>query len=105
MLLVERTYQLAEPGTPRPRQVFVTQSRILAKKVKEYFKTLARALHVSTQSSDQLVGSQELAADEDNDLNIALDDIKDWYKDLPSKFSELEDRHFPLFVTYSTVSS
>ncbi|KAJ8084867.1 hypothetical protein PM082_003644 [Marasmius tenuissimus] len=105
MLLVERTYQLAEPGTPQPRQVFVTQSRILAKKVKEYFKTLARALHVSTQSSDQLSELQDIAAEEEEDDNIALDDIKDWYKDLPSKFSQLEDRHFPLFVTYSTLCS
>ncbi|KAL0061532.1 hypothetical protein AAF712_011675 [Marasmius tenuissimus] len=105
MLLVERTYQLAEPGTPKPRQVFVTQSRILAKKVKEYFKTLARALHVSTQSPDQLSELQDIAAEEEEEDNIALDDIKDWYKDLPSKFSQLEDRHFPLFVTYSTLCS
>ncbi|KAL0571720.1 hypothetical protein V5O48_010244, partial [Marasmius crinis-equi] len=104
MLLVEHTYQLAESGTPKPRQVFVTQSRILAKKVKEYFATLARALQVSTQSPNELRGAQDTFFDAEDD-NIALDDIKDWYRDLPARFSQLEDHHFPLFVTYSALCS
>ncbi len=39
MLLVERTFQLMESDLPRPRQVFVTKSRMLAKKVQEYFRS------------------------------------------------------------------
>ncbi|EEB99264.1 hypothetical protein MPER_01088 [Moniliophthora perniciosa FA553] len=96
MLLVERTYKLAKPGIPKPRQVFVTQSRILAKKVKQYFATIDWSLEAGD------ICQQELSSAPEDDM-IHADDVEDWYGDLPPRFSQLEDQHFPLFLTWDKV--
>ncbi|KAF9067282.1 hypothetical protein BDP27DRAFT_1328979 [Rhodocollybia butyracea] len=104
MLLVERTYQLSQGDTPKPRQIFVTQSRILAKKVEQYFTSLGRSLTASSASLEQLSAQRasqgDVVLDDEGDM-IDVDDIVDWSGDLPSKFSELRDEHFPLFITFN----
>jgi len=106
MLLIERTFQLAAGDAPKPRQIFVTQSRILAKKVEQYFSTLVKSLSATNQSLDEL---RQLRASrkylEDDEDMIDVDDILDWNGDLPNKFSELRDEHFPLFTTFNGVRS
>ena len=34
---------------------------------------------------------------------VDQDDNQQWMSDLPERFSELRDEHFPLFVTYDWV--
>ncbi|KAK7464390.1 hypothetical protein VKT23_006556 [Stygiomarasmius scandens] len=106
MLLIERTFQLAAGDAPKPRQIFVTQSRILAKKVEQYFSTLVKSLSATNQSLDEL---RQLRASrkylEDDEDMIDVDDILDWSGDLPNKFSELRDEHFPLFTTFNGLCS
>ncbi|KAF9064527.1 hypothetical protein BDP27DRAFT_1425729 [Rhodocollybia butyracea] len=108
MLLIERTHHMADSDSPKPRQIFVTQSRILAKKVEQYFVTLGRALTASSASLEQLVAQRasqgDAILDEEGDM-IDVDDIVDWSGDLPSKFSELCDQHFPLFITFNGLCS
>ncbi|KAH7874451.1 uncharacterized protein C8R40DRAFT_1108966 [Lentinula edodes] len=104
MLLVERTHQMTGADAPKPRQIFVTQSRILAKKVEQYFVTLGRSLIASSQSLSNLCeirASQRGNVLDDEDDMIHVDDIVDWSGDLPSKFSDLRDEHFPLFTTFN----
>lgn len=106
MLLVERTHQMTGADAPKPRQIFVTQSRILAKKVEQYFVTLGRSLIASSQSLSDLCeirASQRGNVLDDEDDMIDVDDIVDWSGDLPSKFSDLRDEHFPLFTTFNGV--
>ncbi|KAF5345183.1 hypothetical protein D9758_009704 [Tetrapyrgos nigripes] len=107
MLLIERTAQLAGGDAPRPRQIFVTQSRVLAKKVEEYFATLVKSLTATNQSLEELrnlkAAQHHLSLDEEDDDMIHMDDIIDWTGDLPSKFSELQDEHFPLFTTFDNL--
>ncbi|KAF8323810.1 hypothetical protein DL93DRAFT_2222704 [Clavulina sp. PMI_390] len=77
---------------PRPRQMFITQSRVLAQRVQDYYHQLFHAAQF-VQSSDPLIVQLEgnlLQMDEEDDERV----------DLPSKFSLLEDKHFPLFVTF-----
>ncbi|KAJ4470931.1 hypothetical protein J3R30DRAFT_3531939 [Lentinula aciculospora] len=108
MLLVERTHKLIGGDTPKPRQIFVTQSRILAKKVEQYFVTLGHSLIASTQSIPELCetrASQRATVLEDDGDMIHVDDIVDWSGDLPSKFSDLRDEHFPLFMTFNGLCS
>ncbi|KAJ3997585.1 hypothetical protein F5050DRAFT_1750599 [Lentinula boryana] len=104
MLLVERSHRIRGGDTPKPRQIFVTQSRILAKKVEQYFATLSHSLVASSQSLTQLretrAGQRGAVLDDEVDM-IDVDDIDDWSGDLPSKFSELCDEHFPLFTTFN----
>lgn len=104
MLLVERTFQLMESDLPRPRQVFVTKSRMLAKKVQEYFSKLASSLVMASQTFAELMRLPKSAQYQEDDLGLVdVDDIIDWRSDLPAKFSELEEKHFPLFITFDGV--
>ncbi|KAK0506408.1 hypothetical protein EDD18DRAFT_1455735 [Armillaria luteobubalina] len=101
MLLVERTFQLMESDLPRPRQVFVTKSRMLAKKVQEYFSKLTSSLTMASQTFAELMRLPKSAQYQEDDVGLVdVDDIIDWRSDLPAKFSELEGKHFPLFITF-----
>ncbi|KAG7450801.1 uncharacterized protein BT62DRAFT_928080 [Guyanagaster necrorhizus] len=100
MLLIERTFQLMESDLPRPRQVFVTKSRMLAKKVQEYFSKLASSLAMASQTFAELMRLPKAAQYQDDLGLVDVDDIIDWRSDLPAKFSELEEKHFPLFITF-----
>jgi hypothetical protein len=108
MLLVERTFQLAGEEAPKPRQIFVTQSRVLAKKVKQYFDTLVESLAASSRSLEELcqlkATPEHLQFDEAEEDVIDVDDMFNCHGDLPSKYSELRDEHFPLFTTFNSVS-
>ncbi|KAG9047260.1 hypothetical protein FS837_002663 [Tulasnella sp. UAMH 9824] len=74
------------------RQVFVTQSRTLARKVRLYcaqlMQTEAEILMDSAPKPSQ--GLSLLDMDENADEEGVL----------PARFSELDDCHFPLFITY-----
>ena len=92
MLGVERTWKMYPDMGPKPRQVFVNQSRALATKVEEQFI--------------KLMGCLEPATTEDTDQRVRLVDQDDnchWRPDLPDKFSELSEENFPLFITYDRV--
>ena len=103
MLLIERTFQLVGSDLPRPRQVFVTKSRMLAKKVQEYFEKLTSSLAIASLPSADLTNQSRAQYRDDLGL-IDADDIVDWRTDLPTKYSELGERHFPLFITFDSVS-
>ncbi|KIO23210.1 hypothetical protein M407DRAFT_27279 [Tulasnella calospora MUT 4182] len=74
------------------RQMFVTQSRTLATKVRQYWAKLSQ-----TERNEAAVTPEALAP------GLSLLDIDEDAEDtasLPSKFSELKDSHFPVFLTY-----
>ena len=100
MLAIERASQTT--GV-KQRQIYVTQSRVLASRVKDHFQGLLSA-------------STELAnAERDSDLStlrvrteprrrLLDDDDEDDTKDeLPLSFGALTDKHFPLFVSFEKV--
>lgn len=79
------------------RQVFLTQSHILAQRVQEYYTQLYGAAKVPGEKAAQPnVETMGL---------VNLDEESDARSDLPAKFSELTDAHFPLFVTFNQVRS
>ena len=101
MLGIERTWKQYPEMGPKPRQLFVTQSRVLATKVEEYFAQLMGSLEAAAYSHHCLRTIK-------NELNnrarlVDQDDIENWRSDLPDKFSELSEEHFPLFITYDRV--
>lgn len=91
MLLVE-TSDSSAPESVRSRQLFVTQSRILAEKVGQHFAKLLGGHRPSSIS-------QNLKAATKADRALATDEDRDWRSDLPRKFSDLQDADFPLFVS------
>ncbi|KAG6816264.1 hypothetical protein H0H87_007345 [Tephrocybe sp. NHM501043] len=104
MLFIERTFQMNSSNMPKPRQIFVTKSRVLAGKVEEYFLKLSESLKIASQSPEDLrkhVLAKRDQSDEDN--LVDLDDEDNWRNDLPRSFSELGDSHFPLFLTFDRI--
>ncbi|KIY72669.1 hypothetical protein CYLTODRAFT_388217 [Cylindrobasidium torrendii FP15055 ss-10] len=106
MLLVELTHPVTQR---RPRQVFITKSAFLAQKVGEYYETLTTSISRASMTFEQLkkhAESNNIDAIEDEEDANRLENVErdqSWRADLPSRFSELEDKHFPLFITYDTL--
>ena len=101
MLAIQRTWQQYPDMRPKPRQVFVTQSRVLATKVEEYFAKLMWALEAAVYSPEEL---RMMDKDIEQEIEfVDQDDNEQWRSDLPERFSKLSDEHFPLFITYDRV--
>lgn len=99
MLGIQRIWERCPDMGPKPRQVFVTQSRVLAMKVEEEFKE--RMLSLKADSRKKLRMMQK---DVEQEIEyVDQDDNTRWRSDLPERFSELHDDHFPLFITYDRV--
>ena len=101
MLGIQRTWQQYPDMGPKPRQVFVTQSRVLATKVEEYFAKLMLSLEDAGYSPEEL-RKREREAEQEIEF-VDQDGHERWRSDLPERFSELADEHFPLFITYDRV--
>ena len=100
MIGIERAYQMQASGSgmPKPRQIFVTKSRVLATKVEEYFAELLESLALAGYSLGDLKKMQAESAE------FGLVDVDDMERvDIPQKFSLLQEDHFPLFVTFDKV--
>ena len=101
MLAIQRTWQQYPDIGSKPRQVFITQSRVLATKVEEYFAKLTSSLEAAAYSPDEL---RAVEKDVEQDIEfVPQDDDNQWRSDLPERFSQLLDEHFPLFITYDRV--
>lgn len=100
MLRMQQVKQQTGPLYRRPlRQLFVTQSRILAGRVQEYFSKMMLSHTTGQKSLRELERLAQRNQVKEGDEMPDMDDGDDERTDLPKKFSELEDRHFPLFLT------
>ncbi|KAI6094857.1 hypothetical protein EDD16DRAFT_1502638 [Pisolithus croceorrhizus] len=99
MLGIQRAWQLHSEDfdLPRPRQIFVTKSRMLAKKVEEYFVKLLQSLSLAGCTLEELARLQSRHVDR---RLVDDDDVPDTQSGIPQRYSELEERHFPLFLTF-----
>ena len=86
-----------------PRQVFITQSRVLVRKVEELFFKYLESLNAGS-SGHQNTFQRIRNRDEKNGFFVDENDNEEWRCDLPQRYSELEDNHFPLFITFDAVS-
>ncbi|KAG8942979.1 hypothetical protein FRC04_003265 [Tulasnella sp. 424] len=93
MLFRMAVLEMDSRESQRPtRQMFVTQSRTLASKVRQDWTKL-----LQTEKNEVIAGPgapmPELSL-------VDIDETAEENGGLPSKFSELEDSHFPVFLTY-----
>jgi len=105
ILWIERGLQISSSGETKARQLFVTQSALLAKKVEEYFHKMLDSVGMSTKTPEELKAIAANACEQPA-KKVSLDDTDgryEWVDDLPSSFCELEDRHFPLFIGFDRV--
>jgi hypothetical protein len=106
MLGIERAYVMRKESMPKPRQIFVTQSRVLAGKVEEYFSKLLDSLSTAERTREELAQFVKNKRQQNEEgLMIDIDDDQTWRADLPSRFSQLRDENFPLFLTFDRVST
>ena len=105
MLGIERAYVMRKDSMPKPRQIFVTQSRVLAGKVEEYFSKLLDSLSTAERTRGELAQFVKNKRQQNEGELIDIDDDQAWRADLPSRFSQLRDEHFPLFLTFDRVST
>ncbi|KAJ7652111.1 hypothetical protein DFH06DRAFT_1094341 [Mycena polygramma] len=100
MLMVEASCATLPPGVRKIRQVFVTRSPTLADKVGEHFAKLLGGYRPSTISENV-----KAAKKADRALVYYTEADDDWRKDLPKKYSDLQDTDFPLFVSFERLCS
>ena len=102
ILWIERGLQISSSGETKARQLFVTQSALLAKKVEEYFHKMLDSVELSTKTPEEL---KTIAANARSHpvKKVNLEGADGWDDDLPSSFCKLEDRHFPLFIGFDRV--
>ncbi|THG96062.1 hypothetical protein EW026_g5704 [Hermanssonia centrifuga] len=104
MLGIERSWDLMNDSTkekiPRPRQVFVTQSRVLAEKVEEYYAKLSKSCAAAQRTAEDSAKMASVSQDSEDDGLLDRDEEELWSGNLPKRFSELKQEHFPLFLTF-----
>ncbi|KAG8744351.1 hypothetical protein FRC10_010331 [Ceratobasidium sp. 414] len=76
------------------RQLFVTRSRVLAKHVESGFRRLVDSANMGSEAPEEPI--QNL---------LEYDNEVDLRNDLPSRFSLLEESHFPLFISFDKLCS
>ena len=96
IVAIQRTWEQNPVMTKKPRQVFITQSQVLATKTKDYFERL-----MSAHSFEEFCARE--GAEEDVELVDQDDNEQRKSKLRERKFSELADEDFPLFITYDRV--
>ncbi|EJF58549.1 hypothetical protein DICSQDRAFT_172899 [Dichomitus squalens LYAD-421 SS1] len=103
MLGIERAWEMHRDAMPKLRQLFVTQSRVLAEKVEEYFAKLLESLATAARSPAEL---KSLAARQKQQQEQGLVDRDEeicWRGDLPKRYGALKEEHFPMFLTYDHI--
>ncbi|KAG1864912.1 hypothetical protein F4604DRAFT_1683323 [Suillus subluteus] len=101
ILGIQRAWELSAIDMPKPRQIFVTKSRMLATKVEEYFTRLLESLTMAGYTLQEIA---KLKAQRIEDDLIDLDDAPESQMNVPARYSQLEDKHFPLFVTFDRLA-
>ncbi|KAH8984684.1 hypothetical protein EDB92DRAFT_2117028 [Lactarius akahatsu] len=102
---IERAWQNQGSIGPRPRQLFLTKSQLLANKVEHEYVDLLFSLYAGPDTPQYIC--ERIKHWNSRRKNNALDQdgAEGMRDDLPEKFSELQDGHFPLFITVDTLWS
>ncbi|KAH9005757.1 hypothetical protein EDB86DRAFT_3162664 [Lactarius hatsudake] len=102
---IERAWQNRGSVGPRPRQLFITKSRLLADKVEQDYVNLLFSLSEDPDTPQYIRDRIHLWKSRRKNNVLDPDDAQGKRDDLPEKFSELQDVHFPLFITVDTLWS
>jgi len=105
ILGIERAWQNQGCVGPRPRQLFVTKSRLLAEKVERDYVSLLYSLSTGSDAPLYVRERVQRWSSRRKKEIFNPDDTGNARDDLPGKFSELCDSDFPLFLTMDTVST
>ncbi|KAG1807540.1 P-loop containing nucleoside triphosphate hydrolase protein [Suillus variegatus] len=101
ILGIQRAWEMSAVAMPKPRQIFVTKSRVLATRAEAYFTKLVESLALAGYTLEELAKMKARSVQEGL---VDLDDLLESQMSIPMKYSELEDKHFPLFVTFDRLA-
>ncbi|KAG8731048.1 hypothetical protein FRC11_005260, partial [Ceratobasidium sp. 423] len=93
-------------GNQRPtRQLFVTRSRVLAQHVEATYQGLVEFTDIALKSVDELKEMAKQSREDPDRALVEFDSEIDLRNDLPERFSELQESHFPLFISFDKLCS
>ncbi|KAI6140809.1 hypothetical protein BKA82DRAFT_4448336 [Pisolithus tinctorius] len=100
MLGIQRAWEQL-PGVRKPRQLFVTRFPVLAAKVQEFFTSLVDSLALAGRTEDELRTLRSLIRSAEQEQPPMIDPLnaQNCCLGIPQKYSELSDKHFPLFLS------
>ncbi|KAG1738631.1 P-loop containing nucleoside triphosphate hydrolase protein [Suillus paluster] len=101
ILGIQRAWESSGIDMPKPRQIFVTKYRTLATKAGEYFSRFLESLALADSTLQELA---KLKAQSILDDLVDIDDVPESQMNIPMRYSQLEDKHFPLFVTFDQLA-
>ncbi|KAH9172882.1 hypothetical protein EDB89DRAFT_1885655 [Lactarius sanguifluus] len=102
---IERAWQNRGSIGPRPRQLFLTKSQLLANKVEHEYVDLLFSLYAGPDTPQYVCERIKHWNSRRKNNAMDQDGTEGMRDDLPEKFSELQDGHFPLFITVDTLWS
>ncbi|KAG8698864.1 hypothetical protein FRC11_014127, partial [Ceratobasidium sp. 423] len=82
------------------RQLFVTRSKVLTQHIARNYQGLIDSSEISNKSTHELEEMRKVNQKYQNQELVEYDNSVDFRVDLPHRFSELKDSHFPLFVSF-----
>jgi hypothetical protein len=95
---IERAWQNRGSVGPRPRQLFITKSQLLANKVEHDYVNLSFSLSAGPDTPQYVRERIQHWKSRRKKNVLDPDDAEGTRDDLPEKYSELQDSHFPLFI-------
>ncbi len=106
---IERAWVKMGSVGPHPRQIYITKSPLLAEKVEGDYMGLWFSLGTGSESASDIPEYvtehiQRWNSRKKIGLCVADSAIGD-RDDLPKRYSELKENHFPLFITVDEVST
>ncbi|KAG2108064.1 P-loop containing nucleoside triphosphate hydrolase protein, partial [Suillus discolor] len=101
ILGIQRAWEMSAVDMPKPRQIFVTKYRVLATRAKECFTKFLESLALADYTLEELA---KMKAQSVQEGLVDIDDLPKSQMNIPMKYSELEDKHFPLFVTFDRLA-
>ncbi|ELU40337.1 glycosyl hydrolases family 39 domain-containing protein [Rhizoctonia solani AG-1 IA] len=87
------------------RQMFVTRSRVLAQHVESTYQGLAEFTNIALKSEEELEAMAKQSREDPDRALVEFDTEVDLRADLPSRYSDLDDSHFPLFISFDKLCS
>ncbi|KAJ1300870.1 hypothetical protein OPQ81_002508 [Rhizoctonia solani] len=87
------------------RQMFVTRSRVLAQHVEATYQGLAEFTNIAFKSDTELKAMAKQSQEDPDRALVEFDTEIDLRNDLPPRYSDLTDSHFPLFLSFEKLCS
>ncbi|CAE6340573.1 unnamed protein product [Rhizoctonia solani] len=85
--------------------MFVTRSRVLAQHVESTYQGLAEFTDIAQKSDQELKDMAKQSREDPDRALVEFDTEVDLRADLPTRYNDLCDSHFPLFISFDKLCS